>query len=119
MTDQIFHEDTESIFIGSGALSYSWWEDTRLTHDYYEAKGYREAKSWCLDASVDDTWVTITHERVMQAVRAIVKDGHGATEVAVEECQHLLEFGPDDVDFDADTADQVLQVAALGKVIFG
>jgi hypothetical protein len=31
----------------------------------------------------------------------------------------MVDYGPDDVDFDADMADEVLQVATLGRVLFG
>jgi hypothetical protein len=36
----------------------------------------------------------------------------------VRECRNLI-FDADEVDFDADSADQLLQVAVLGEIVFG
>jgi len=107
----ITQQDTEDIFVGSGALSYSWWEDVALK--------YRVDGSWMLTGTVDGFNFVIDHDRIIETVKVIREDAYGATQTAIDECRLLLEIGPDATDFDADTADQVLQVAAMGMVTFG
>lgn len=113
-------QDTYDIFIGSGALAYSWYQDI--------AEGSTEADPWSVTFTEDgdngpEGEHTISHKTVMRAVRRIAsKDGAEIRALAPavrKECQALVFKGPDDVDFDADMADQVLQVAAFGEVVYG
>jgi hypothetical protein len=60
--------------------------------------------------------VTLDHEKVLAAVRRIAEFGvKHVSDKCIEQCRRLLSADWDDTDFDADLADQVLQVAALGE----
>lgn len=120
-------EDTDTIFLGSGALSYPWYYDVELDPE----PGGKEGE-WVLQFrdGVEDpehpergTEHRLTHADVIKAIRKITgKGGQAAAKVGPEcarQCRTLVFKGPEDVDFDADTADQVIQVAAFGKVIYG
>jgi hypothetical protein len=120
-------EDTDVIFLGSGALTYAWYFSVAQEREPGGPEG-----AWVLkfrDGAEDEahpergTEYRLTHADVMKAVRKITgKGGQAAAKVSDEcarECRTLIFNGPEDVDFDADTADQVLQVAAFGEVVYG
>lgn len=111
-------QDTYDVFIGSGALAYAW---------------YQEIADETTPLSVGDDWSisfqefgddgpngqrTITHKDVMRTVRRIAsKDGASLVGPhARKQCQALVFKGTDEVDFDSDLADQVIQLAAFGEV---
>lgn len=114
-------QDTYDIFIGSGALAYSWYQNITEGEP-------TEADPWTVTFTRDggdgpEGEHTISHKTVMRAVRRIAsKDGAEIRFLAKDvrkECQALVFKGPEEVDFDSDKADQVLQVAAFGEVVYG
>lgn len=127
MQTEITGTDTWNHFALSGALSYGW----------YDVESHRpECDDWILrfrDATCpeDQRVYVLDHKRVMIAVhkcaRAFIRHREGtprpkfAQYVHVETMRQCCLFlaDPDCADFDADTADQVLQVAAFGKVVYG
>jgi hypothetical protein len=119
--------DTEINIIGSGALSYQWWGRTTANYTATYDPNYTVPDGWELVVMADDpngdegTWtlpVTINHAKIVEAVEKIVGGEVKVNTECEAECMHLL-FQPDDVDFDATTADVVLQIVAFGEVVYG
>jgi hypothetical protein len=117
-------DDTDTVLLGSGALAWSW---------YMRVSVARSTGTWTLtfadgedpDYTEDDEtprWITVTHADALKAVRRIVRADRSTTGVGAttqRECRTLLFKGADESDFDSDSADQVLQVAGFGKVVYG
>jgi hypothetical protein len=117
-------QDTFDHTIGAGALQWSWWLDAKTTG--IDGDGQAD-DGWTVALTVDDgpesaptTTVVLGHSEIMSAARKIMAGNAGrfvsdATRVA---CRDLI-FAADEADFDANTADELLQVAVLGEVVFG
>lgn len=119
--------DTWDHFIGSGATFYPWYgvESHRPERDDWIVR-FRDAT--CPE---DKRVYVLDHKRVMVALlkcaRAYLRHVEGTPLytwcefISVDTLREAYVFlaDPDCADFDADTADQVLQVAAFGKVIYG
>lgn len=117
-------------FIGSGALQYPWYGVE--SHDAPETDAwsltFRDAED---PAEGEENRVyTLDHGRIMSAVcqlarayvarmehNATVGDHDASTETTRQCCLFLAD--PDCADFDAITADEVMQVAAFGSIIYG
>lgn len=116
--DYVTVEFTNDAFLGSGALDYSWYQKIVIEET---------DTSWTLTfADLDDEPVkdeqsiyTVTHKSVLKAVAKIASGQKRAGDRCRDDCQLMVDGSMDDVDFDADTADQVLQIAAFGKIIYG
>lgn len=123
--NKVSAQDTFDIFLGSGALRYSWYQVT----GFPDEPG--DGDSWTLhfeevedaDDQEDFTSYTLTHQDIMRAVRKIAsKDGleHFSTSSRTRKhCQYLAFGNLDETDFDAAMADNVIQFAAFGKVVYG
>lgn len=126
-------QDTFDHIFGSGAESYSWYMGQ------YEAL-------WGVPrdgGNVTDTWVArismehptshrrgasvtafINYERIMKTAVELVGNFllgsrvEYMSEEVVRQCANMI-FNPDAMDFDADSADQLLQYMVLGKVVYG
>lgn len=123
--------DTATIFIGSGALTYSWYEGVELRGIDHVGTSDDWALTFAAPDDVDRAGATfdgesttrlrVDHESIMRAVRKIVDgraDGINENGVVRAECRKLIFKGADEVDFDAGTADCVIQVAAFGECIY-
>ena len=123
-------QETFDHIFGSGCISYGWWASARSTVGGWDFS-HPAPNGWALEVEVDnpegegDTLkIVVDHKALMRAIRAIA--GRTIKTVAAQqpgpqcltECRNFL-FNRDAVDFDADTADQVLQVACLGAVFYG
>lgn len=126
MQTKITGTDTWDYFIGSGALSYGW----------YDVESHRpEGDDWIVrfrDATCpeDKRVYVLDHKRVMVALvkcaRAYLRHVEGTPlpvwckYVSVSTLREAYAFlaDPDYADFDAASADQVLQVAAFGEVLY-
>ncbi len=107
-------EDTYTHFLGSGALDYSWWGVDEWHGD--------EKSDWFVrlierdDDSEPVGLFLLTHKKLMDAVRTIARRpvpyAEGETR---RQCRAFLK-DVDDADFDAATADNVIQVALFGEV---
>jgi hypothetical protein len=118
---------TSDHFIGSGALEYSWWE-VGASHGIAQLDS---PDDWYVDLiEVEDAdneeygvTVRVDHKEVLKAVNKLARTAkdnrpeHMNPDV-LRECSKFIK-DPDDADFDADAADQVLQYIAFGKVIYG
>jgi hypothetical protein len=117
-------QDTGDHFIGSGALSWEWWRVVEMHGiDHPDnADDWRVVVEECYDGVLTGKRVTFDHASVMRAVRLIAAGkakGIDRDSVTGRECQALIFKGADATDFDASSADSVLQVAAFGEVIYG
>lgn len=120
---EITSQDTGDVFIGSGALSYSWWELVEMQGISHPDN----ADDWHVTVTVldDDTpgkRYTFNHAEIMKAVRKIAAGrvpGLPSDGITVRECRTFIFDGPEESDFDAESADNVLQVVAFGEVVYG
>lgn len=116
----ITHADTYTHFVGSGALSYPWYTTVSMTPDDWTLpdSAYQD---WCLEWTDPDSGQRhrVTHDDILRAARlfAGAMPPVHATSAAVRECRNLL-HRPDEVDFDANSADEVIQVAGLGQIVY-
>lgn len=118
-------QQTAGVFFGSGATSYPWWEITEA----YGAFEMDEPDDWSvvMIALGDGTepggelvaQKTVTHDTIVLALNKIRRQGSdlGVSTTAWQEAGIFLE-DPDEADFDANSADEVLQVAVIGRVMF-
>jgi hypothetical protein len=118
-------QDTVDAFIGSGALSYSWWR----VGDFYGTNELTSPEDWYLvltevgDDGEPGESVRVDHTTVMRAVNKLARTALAdrpryMAETVIRECRNLIS-DPDDADFDADSADQVLQFMMFGEVVYG
>lgn len=121
--NRITSDDTASIFIGSGALNYGWYNVIEFSGIDYVDKSEDDWRVVVTVPDYDDEKHTIDHAILMRAVRRIArKEGRDIPHLSPDvryECLSLVFGRADDVDFDADFADQVIQVALFGKIVFG
>ncbi|WP_439377852.1 hypothetical protein [Amycolatopsis lexingtonensis] len=117
--------DTNTHFVGSGALGWEWWQVLRETGN---ALGVEVADDWSLtirdvgDGEEGEEFV-LDHKALSRAVNtlartALDKRPEYMSEQTIRECRAFIS-DPDEADFDADTADQVIQYVAFGKVVYG
>jgi hypothetical protein len=109
-------QDTQDHILGSGALGYEWWHAVTETG--------MDTPDWSAVITADDgddgeAIATVNHSAVMKAARAIMKDKPKyASDALVRECRNLV-FDADNADFDANSADELLQFIVLGEIVFG
>lgn len=112
--------DTLEKFIGSGALGLPWYRVEEHPADNIDAD------SWTLvfteyDFGATNTAISqyvLTHADLMRAVRTLAAADDTARDhdTVAHQCRTLVVHGPEAVHFEAEAADQVIQVAAFGKV---
>ncbi|MDH6123829.1 MULTISPECIES: hypothetical protein [unclassified Kitasatospora] len=119
-------QDTWDAIFGSGCTGYSWWRGVAASFDMREDA----PEGWSAVVRVDNPdgpgvlEFTVTHKDLMRAARKIASGKtewpqyQGPGKETVREARNLV-FNVDDADLDADSADQVPQVATLGRVIYG
>lgn len=114
-------QDTYDHIFGSGFDLYNWWGPVRPEWDQREPAPH----GWSVLVPVEDGEtgklrnVLVTHSVILAAMRKLATgDVKYASRSAAEACRDFLN-DPEDADFDAGTADEVMQVATLGQVIYG
>lgn len=118
-------KDTYDHIIGSVALAHSWWSGIETTG----VEGSEASDAWKVAALIDDPEgdegrdfksVEFDHATLMRAIRKCAEKDRPrhVTDWCARECRAFI-FNRDECDFDANTADEVLQVAALGEVVYG
>jgi hypothetical protein len=118
--------DTHDTFMGSGALSYAWWLITETTGSDLDP-----ADDWTVtvreyDPDHDkegDKLTTFDHKALTEAVNTLARTAEdkkpkGMHPAVLRECRTFI-ADPEDADFDADAADQVMQYVAFGEVVYG
>lgn len=109
-------QDTFDHVFGSGATSYSWWLDIEITN--------ADTPEWSARVRVEDgndstVTKTVDHATVLAAARKVIKRAPMYSSTAlVRECKNLI-FDADNTDFDANSADELLQFIVLGEIVFG
>lgn len=106
-------EFTSDAFLDSGALSCPWYNDVDIIENDAE---------WSLSFTDDNAVWLVTHWTVLSAVRDIATMGKGHPSMeCMQNCLYMYAAGDalDLVDFDAATADEILQMAAFGEIIYG
>lgn len=125
--DSPTEKDTYDHIIGSGALSYSWYTDVESSSvpaNVISDHPADYAGWWVRWVDEEDKkQYTVDHGSVLGAMRRMMKARDNGrpeyvSDTASAECRHFL-FDRDDCDFDAGTADEVIQVAAFGHVVYG
>jgi len=117
--------DTCMQIVGSGAFDYSWYQ----TISYNEAASQKEGDyvGWEASLGMEDPLTDETlhrplnHETVMKALRALASKDNPpkyATSAARVNARRMF-TDPDDADFDAASADEVVQIAVYGEIFFG
>lgn len=120
---KITGQETYLMFIGSGALTWEWYSEVGVTgKDTDEwTLSFRDGAEYA-DQPEKGKQYKITHADVMRAVRKIADGKVGSltpgNSATVRECRALIFKGVDETDFDAASADNVLQVAAFGEVVY-
>lgn len=128
-------QDTEMHFIGSGAIGeYWWWFDISLSYPIVgRVAGEDVPDDWSITGTfgdVDDDTAkafTVDHASILRAIRAIAKLDPMAEAPArkyvsgwvIKECRTWVFKGPDECDFDAAMADEVIQYAVAHSVVYG
>lgn len=120
-------QDTFMHIIGSGALSHSWYTEVESADVFTDAASDKpeDFVGWWVRwvDQEDNKQYTVDHGSVMGAMRRMMKAKDNGrpewvSDTASAECRHFL-FDRDECDFDAETADEVIQVAAFGHVVYG
>ncbi|MFE9456002.1 hypothetical protein [Streptomyces californicus] len=123
MYEHITPQETYIHIFGSGFDTWSWWGGIAPQWDQREDA----PDFWNVAVPVEDPYkdgwlqMVVTHNILLGAMRRIA-DGRVSKYVSqytYEECVAFLKDGPDHADFDAGAADQVMQVATLGEVVYG
>lgn len=129
--------DTADLIMGAGATQYSWYPGAEVWHvSDDEGNAYPDWHAVLLmdDADGPNTEpyrrVTLNHDVVMAQARYVLANPgkmlrtptgteYPAWSKALErECSNLV-FNADECDFDASSADELIQLAAYGEVVFG
>jgi hypothetical protein len=120
-------EDIYDMILGSGALTYPWYEAA------IEIMAPHDEDPWLVSLMMenpedDDTIeIKVTYPAVFTAAvrmtddTELSKDGSSAILGVSQEARRQAAFlvnDDEDMDFDANTADELIQVVAYGQVIF-
>jgi hypothetical protein len=116
-------QDTQIVIFGSGLEFYSWWRGMSASWDL---RAPEAPDDWCWTVKVSEPngggvrTALVTHSVLMGAMRTIAQGGgrRFVTEECRSQCRAFLD-DPEESDFDAALADEVLQVATLGEVVYG
>lgn len=112
--------ETNLHIIGSGALGYAWYQviDTHQPDDINAPEAaYADWSIKVKDTEEGDTYL-INHCNIMRAIRRAATGSGKVSDACKREAQNFI-FRRDDTDFDADTADQIIQLATFGEVVYG
>jgi hypothetical protein len=122
-------QETFDHMLGSGATSFTWWVNCAI----FNVRDGKAQDDWeailtCDDGNDATKTLRLNHESVMKAAREILRNylSDQATSehvphvphTVIRECAHLV-FDADETDFDADSADCLLQLMVLGEIPFG
>lgn len=108
-------QDTQDHMLGSGALSWDWWRN--------EVTVNADTPDWesvlTIEGEDENISFTIRHSTIMRIARKIIRNKpEYASDELVRQCRNLV-FNADETDFDASSADELLQVTVFGKVVYG
>jgi hypothetical protein len=121
-------QDTQDIAAGSGALGYDWWVVRGHTRF--------DTPDWRIDLELIDPQdgevlhtLAVTHHTIMETARMVAANAgkrqtyqwgnYAAWSTSLERNVTRLLRNDDSHDFDAANADELLQLALAGEVVFG
>ncbi|MFF3416803.1 hypothetical protein ACFYW9_19200 [Streptomyces sp. NPDC002698] len=113
-------QDTYDHIFGSSFDIHSWWGPVRPDWDRREDAPH----GWhvmvpVLDGDSDWRNVMVTHSMILGAMGRLAEgDVKYATDSVELECREFLK-DPENADFDAATADEVMQMVTLGEIVYG
>lgn len=129
--------DTADQIIGSGADTYDWYQGSEDAHVWDESgNAFDDWHVTYLMIDADDpntepmqrivlnhrvvmTWARYVLDNKGKMLRTPTGTEYPAWSKALErECSNLV-FNADECDFDASSADELIQLAAYGEVVFG
>ena len=109
----------DTVILGSGCLRHPWYGsvDVSVTDDGGWTLTFRDT-GMPEDPGGD---YVITHNKMLHTIGMIASNADGAkvSDDTRVNCRAFVDHGWQETDFDAGMADQVVQVAAFGKVIYG
>lgn len=131
--------DTADLIMGAGSTGFSWYRGSERSHIWDRASNPYE--NWHVTLLMEDInsadeddniRVTLDHKAVMKQARYVVankgkmrpparpggKEWPAWSQALERECTNLV-FNVDACDFDAASADELIQLAAYGEVVFG
>jgi hypothetical protein len=113
-------QDTYDHIFGSCFDVYDWWGPVESDWDRQEAAPY----GWSVTVPVldgDNNWrdVKVSHFIILGAMLRLAEgDVMYASESVALDCGEFLK-DPENADFDAATADEVMQMVTLGEIVYG
>ncbi|KPC90795.1 hypothetical protein ADL27_32550 [Streptomyces sp. NRRL F-6602] len=116
-------EEIEGMFFGSGFTQWSWWENAKPVSRIFQDS---ECVDWAWEVKAEDPneegFITkrITPADIIKAVERIYSHGDAIPYMSAyttAECGNFL-YGFEEVNFDADTADQVMQMIVYDSVLY-
>lgn len=128
MTEVTQREVFDHVF-GSGALDYPWYGSVRYQNDLAETawKTSEECDGWEFVIAMEDPNTgefesrLFNHSVLLQALHRAADQSRPVRyleRMTSREAQVLLEE-PEHADLDASAADEILQIAAFGEVVYG
>lgn len=123
----ITQQQSECLIMQSGALQYPWWVGVERAHDYAPEFPFDAPDGWrwsmeVIDAEdyteTDTKWVTVQHGDLVKAARKVAFQLVKASPELWKQARLFL-FKPDEADFDAVIADELLQIAVYGYSVWG
>lgn len=128
MKNIITEQDTWDCFISTGALGYGWYAEVDGDHEEFKQEGENHWEVTFVDGvePVADERHTLNHEKIMAVLKDLAHkhidefetdDPETAGPDTMRECAQFL-ANKEYADFDAGSADVVMQQAAFGKVSY-
>lgn len=116
-------KDTYDHMFGSGATQYEWWLSVKAGPGM-DLAAEPIPNDWSIIVTIDDgndgiKSREVTHAVVMRAARQFMnKKPQYSSDSAREACKDLV-FNADECDFDAASADELLQFILLDEIVYG
>lgn len=115
-------QDTFTHIFGSGFTMYDWWlqtEEIGCGDNFDNVPADWKVRVVVEDGNGEPKEVMVDHATIIKACWEIIQMDHhiGMTESTVRNVGCLL-FNNDSTDFDANSADELMQWITLGEVVF-
>lgn len=117
----VTEQDVFDHIMGAGAFTFPWWYDVEYAgiegldvHDFWSATIWVENP----DDGLETIIFAVDHAQIMATLDVIANAAPEYVSRETVKQARLLLNDPDEADFDACTADEVLQVMAFGDVVY-
>lgn len=107
-------EDSYIVFIGSGALSFSHYNEVAIN------SGDGDCNGWLVTWTDSNTgeFYRVNHRRIIAALNKMIRNKELRGDWKKECWNFLLDSRRDEVDFDAVSASAVIETASYGEVVY-